>query len=462
VNGENQLTFTSANGWDDVSVVETARIIYPHTYRADQNALAFSAPASTSITVTGFTSSNVRVFDLTDPSQTLTLTPSIATASDGTKSATFTTPDGGTRTLLAVGDDRAQSPAQIVYNEPSKWNATTNAANLVIITNKQFIPAANALKAARDAQGISTAVIDVQNLYDEFSYGAHGPNAIKSFLQRSASWSTAPHYAILLGDASCDPRNYLGVGSFDYVPTKMVATQYLKTASDDWFGDFTNSGISSIDIGRIPVRTLDEANAVVNKLTRRTAPPTDSWARIAELVNDYGNDVPFDTIAATTAAAIPAPFTTDRISFTNAGAAAVANAFTRGSILTDYIGHGSVETWSDFIFTSTDAAALTNGDRLPFVVTLNCLNGYFHDLYTESMAEALLKNANGGAISVFASSALTNPDQQMKVNLELNRQLFATTPVTIGDAIRTAKQATSDTDVRRTFILFGDPTLKLH
>jgi len=66
----------------------------------------------------------------------------------------------------------------------------------------------------------------------------------------------------------------------------------------------------------------------------------------------------------------------------------VTNAFTRGSILTDYIGHGSVETWSDFIFTSTDAATLTNGDRLPFVVTLNCLNGYFHDLYTESMAEA--------------------------------------------------------------------------
>jgi len=462
VNGENQLTFTAANGWDDVSVVETARIIYPHTYRADQNALAFNAPGSTSITVTGFTTSNIRVVDLTDPSQTLTLTPSIATASDGTKSATFTTPDGGTRTLLALGDDRVQSPAQIVYNEPSKWNATTNAANLVIITNKQFIPAANALKAARDAQGISTAVIDVQNLYDEFSYGTHGPDAIKTFLQRSASWATAPHYAILFGDASCDPRNYLGVGSFDYVPTKMVATQYLKTASDDWFGDFTNSGISSIDIGRIPVRTLDEANAVVNKLTRRTAPPADSWAKIAEIVSDYASDVPFDKAGDTTAAAIPAPFTTDRISFSNAGAPAVANAFTRGSILTDYIGHGSVETWSDFVFTSTDAAALTNGDRLPFVVTLNCLNGYFHDLYTESMAEALLKNANGGAISVFASSALTAPDQQMKVNLELNRQLFATTPVAIGDAIRAAKQVTTDSDVRRTFILFGDPTLKLH
>jgi len=32
----------------------------------------------------------------------------------------------------------------------------------------------------------------------------------------------------------------------------------------------------------------------------------------------------------------------------------------------------------------------------------------------------------------------------------------------IGDAILKAKQATQDRDVRRTFILFGDPTLKLH
>lgn len=462
VNGENLLTFTSAGGWDDVSVVETAHLVYPHAYRADQNALAFTAPSATAITIGGFTTSNVRVVDLTDPNAPVTIAPTITTATDGTKSAAFTTPDSGTRTLLAIGDDRVQAPAQIVLNEASKWNATTNAANLVIITNKSFVAAANTLKAARDAQGISTAVIDVQNLYDEFSYGAHGPEAIRAFLQRSASWTTAPHYAIFLGDASFDPRNYMGVGSVDYVPSKMVATRYLKTASDEWFGDFTNSGISSIALGRIPVRTLDEANAVVNKLTRRAAPPTDSWAKIVEIVNDWNNgDIPFDKAADKTAAGIPAPFTTDRISFTNAGNAAVVNAFNRGSLLTDYIGHGSIENWSNFIFNSPDAAALSNGDRLPLVVTLNCLNGYFNDLYTESMAEALLKNANGGAIGVMASSALTSPDQQLTVNLELNRQLFGATPISIGDAIRNAKQATTDTDVRRTFILFGDPTLKL-
>jgi hypothetical protein len=61
---------------------------------------------------------------------------------------------------------------------------------------------------------------------------------------------------------------------------------------------------------------------------------------------------------------------------------------------------------------------------------------------------------------VWASSALTSPDQQLLVNLELYRQIFAGAP-TIGDAILKAKKATTDRDVRRTWILFGDPTMKL-
>ena len=128
--------------------------------------------------------------------------------------------------------------------------------------------------------------------------------------------------------------------------------------------------------------------------------------------------------------------------------------------MTNYIGHGSVDIWSDYVFDSGMAGALTNGDKLPFVVTMNCLNGFFDDIFSHSLSEALMKNPNGGAIGVWASSALTSPDQQLLVNLELYRQIFAGSP-TIGDAILKAKQATTDRDVRRTWILFGDPTMKL-
>jgi hypothetical protein len=139
----------------------------------------------------------------------------------------------------------------------------------------------------------------------------------------------------------------------------------------------------------------------------------------------------------------------------------VTDAFGRWSLLMNYLGHGSVEVWSDYIFTSTAAETLTNGDKQPFVVTMNCLNGYFHDPYVESVAEALLKNSGGGAFGVWASSALTTPGEQLRVDLELFRQLFGGTHPSIGDAVLKAKQVTTDSDVRRAWILFGDPSVKL-
>jgi hypothetical protein len=465
VEGDNLLTFTAINGGDDVSLVETASITYPHAYRADQNALALTAPALSAVTIGGFTSATVRVYDLTDPANPMTVASTVTTASDSTKSVTFTAPGTtGTRTLFAVGNDRVLPPSQVLYNEPSKWNAATNAANMVIISNKAFLDAANSLAAARTAQGIKTVVIDVQNLYDEFSYGAHGDAAIRAFLQRATTnWATAPKYGILFGDASFDPRNYFGDGSFDFVPTHTVTTQYLKTASDDWFSDFANTGLPSIPLGRVTVRTSDEASAVVNKLLARGATvPTGGWANTVTIINDSPNEgIPFAKGADRMAAVVPSTYTMNRISFpTSANPNSdVVNAFNNGSLLTEYTGHGSVEVWSSYIFTNDDAAALTNSNKLPFVVTLNCFNGLFYDTLSQGLAETLLKNPNGGSIGGLSSSSMTSPDQQTLVAIELNKQLF--NGLTVGDASIKAKAATQDLDVRRTWILFGDPTLKL-
>ncbi len=463
VAGDNILTFTATGGDDDVSVVEYAQITYPHVYRAESNGLAFTLPGSTAAKVSGFTSPAISVIDLTNPQTPMLLPVTVSTAADGTSSVSFTSPDLGTHTLLAIADDRVLAPAQIVLNTPSKLNATTNGADLVIVTHKSFASAAATLKAARDAQGISTTIVDVQNAFDEFSFGAHGPDAIRALLQRaSTSWTKHPRYVILFGDASWDPRDYLGVANVDFVPTKLVSTFYLKTASDDWFADFNDNYTPVMAIGRLSVQTADEATAVVGKLVRRTAPPTDAWAKMVEIVTDRPGDIPFSIGGDRIAALVPAGLTTDRIAIGSVSdpTAAIINAFNRGSLVTNYIGHGSVDIWSDYVFDSGMAAALTNGDKLPFVVTMNCLNGFFADIFSDSLAEVLLKNANGGAIGVWASSALTSPDQQLLVNIELYRQIFGGSP-TIGDALLKAKQATQDRDVRRTWILFGDPTMKL-
>jgi hypothetical protein len=113
------------------------------------------------------------------------------------------------------------------------------------------------------------------------------------------------------------------------------------------------------------------------------------------------------------------------------------------------------------VFSSDEAEGLTNGQRLPFFINMTCLNGLFHDLYTESLAEALLKANQGGAMAVWASSALTEPGGQAIMNKELIRLLFNGESLTIGEATMRAKAAVGDRDIRRSWILFGDPTTRL-
>lgn len=135
--------------------------------------------------------------------------------------------------------------------------------------------------------------------------------------------------------------------------------------------------------------------------------------------------------------------------------------FFKDRLLVNYIGHGSVEIWRGGLLTSAEAVTLTNGLRLPFIISMTCLNRLFQDLYTRSLAEELLKAVNGGAVAVWTSSGLTDPSAQALMNEELIRQLFNGQGLTIGEATARAKAATSDMDVRKTWILFGDPTTKL-
>ncbi|KKM80007.1 hypothetical protein LCGC14_1344230, partial [marine sediment metagenome] len=62
---------------------------------------------------------------------------------------------------------------------------------------------------------------------------------------------------------------------------------------------------------------------------------------------------------------------------------------------------------------------------------------------------------------VWTSSGLTLPGEQTVMNLELIRLLFNGEGLTIGEAVMRAKQAVTNGDIRRTWILFGDPTLRL-
>ncbi len=468
--GVNNFALTSLNGDDDVSLIVKAKLTYQHLLRADNGALDVNLPGGRAVTIGGFGTNAVRAFDITDSQHPTELQTAVSADPQGGFAAKFTTLAGNARTVLAFDNTRLLTPAELAINTPSSLSDTNGNSNgakgpadFYIISNKLFTTAAAKLKAVRDAQGTATTIVDVVDLYDEFNFGIRSPEAIRSFFKLAASWKRTPSAGLLLGDASIDPRDYFGFGSVDYVPTKLVATTYQKTASDDWFSDINGDGIADIPIGRIPVRTPDEASLVIGKITSRGT-PSGAWSKSALFVADAPVDFDFVGVAKSLAKLMPASITSQTIDFSTTSSAHsdVVNAMNNGSLITTYIGHASIEMWAENVFVSSDASALTNGSKLPVVITLNCLNGYFHDVFSESLAEALLKAPNGGAVAVWASSTLTQPDQQALMGRALFQQLFRTdVNLSLGDAVTRAKFAATDPDVRKSWILFGDPTMKL-
>ena len=488
-NGNNSLTFTKTST-GEVCIVDYIRLTYPHSFKADTNSLKFNLRGSQTIKVDGFSAPSVRLIDYTDPLNVRISKPPSETSPLG---YAITVPpiesrSKAQRLLYAFPQGQFDQPAALSLSQPSSLNqgdlspTITSGANFLIIAHKNFIASMAPLVNKRQSEGKIAAVVDVDDIYDEFSYGAHGPQAIKDFLAytlTSTNWVTKPLYIIFAGDASLDPRNYFGIagGDFDFVPTKLVDATYSEAATDDWVADFhggpgdSPDGISDIPVGRLPFRTAAEANLVVSKIVNFVP---QSQPQSAMLVAD---EDPFNTFGFATTndvfqSLLPANMSVQRLNrapqppgtpsqpLTKAD---IVNGFNAGPALVGYSGHGSVDVWTGAsLFTSPDALLLTNGtNKLSFVVVMDCLNGYFQDPSLLSLSEAMLKAPNGGAVAAFASSGLTIAQGQHQMGEELYTQLYSGSPMALGDAIKIAKGSTFDIDVKRTWIFFGDPSLKI-
>jgi hypothetical protein len=106
--------------------------------------------------------------------------------------------------------------------------------------------------------------------------------------------------------------------------------------------------------------------------------------------------------------------------------------------------------------------ALNNSQNLAVFLTMTCLTGDFNTPGYDCLAEALLRNSSGGCVAYWGSSGLTYANPQTPLNQEMMNLLFNGQSITLGEAARQAKSATWDTEARKTWILFGDPAMRLH
>jgi hypothetical protein len=328
-----------------------------------------------------------------------------------------------------------------------------------------FADALTPLIEAHEKQGQSAVVVPVDQLYDEFSFGQHNPFAIRDFLRTAVkAWHTVPRYLLLNGRASLDPRNYLGFGHLDFVPTKIVPTSMLVTASDDWFSDFNDTGMPTIATGRLPVSTPAEAQLVAGKIATYEGQSTNGpWTSQALMVADVNDTIDFTEDSQFVQKQLPSTMqVTDVFAGTMTIPQAqqdILSAINSGQLLVNYAGHGSEDQWSgDDLFDNTVANSLTNGSSLPVFLIMDCLNGFFQDVYDEPLAVTLMLAPNGGAVAVLSSSGLNQAPPQTNLDKLVVQNAMTSPQPALGDAILKAKTGIG---VRKTFNLLGDPAMQI-
>jgi|GEM_PF-1993754 len=459
--GDNNFTLTATGGQGDASLVDYLRLTYPHLYTADGNVQRFTADGSQPVSIGGFTTPNIRLIDITNPSLPKELTVQSQVQGSG-YGITFQVP--GPHTFLAFANQQVEQAAGLTLDQPSSWHAFTPGADLVIISHRNFLQSLPPLQDLRQKQGLAVAVVDVEDVYDEFSFGAHTPQAVKDFLSYTRNWPQVPRYVLLVGDGSYDPRNFQGSGFFDFVPAKLIDTTFKETASDDWFVDFDNDGLPEMAIGRLSVRTAAEANTVISKITN-FIPLTSLSVRGALLVSDRFDSYDFVSFTNSLRPLLPTAMGVQTVNRADGPTDAdvrnrIVAGINQGPAIVNYYGHGSVDIWTGGkILSDSDASALTNLGQLSLFTVMNCLNGYFQDPVLECLGETLLKSPTGGAVAVWTSSGESVPFDQINMNEQAYRLLFS--GLALGDVVVGAKKVIQDPDVRRTWILLGDPTMRL-
>jgi hypothetical protein len=322
------------------------------------------------------------------------------------------------------------------------------------------------------AQGLSALAVPVEAVYDQFGYGRVDPEAIRSFLQYAAQhWTVKPQYVLLVGDASYDTLNVTTPPQANRVPTFLVQTVYGgETASDVGFAQLDDDEKPDVAIGRVPAREAGQVRAFVEKtLAYEKNAPAGEWRSRVLAVAD-GQEPVFREDAQRFLDPFAAIYQTDLIN-PPAGApqasAEIVRELNEGSVLVIYFGHGSVAQWGkDNLFTVKDSAALQNGNRLPVIINMTCLTGLFTHPKVQSLAEALLWKSDGGAVAVLAPTSLTLSSDQSFLSKALVQALLKDRMARLGDVFLQAQRAVPTNgsgalDVLRTFLLFGDPALKL-
>ncbi|NIQ91672.1 MAG: hypothetical protein GWN93_22785, partial [Deltaproteobacteria bacterium] len=482
VDGINTVTLECLTGVDSIAV-DWFEVTYPRRFEANGDLLTFSHDTGYRFQVSDFGTNNLLAFDITSPVNVERIInfDTIDTGGPGPYTLDFEPPTGsGERTYLVLTADQVLDPVAIIEDDYGNLADPAIGSDYILITHREVgwdvsgdpYPWLTDLVALRQAQGLRVKVVDVEDIFDEFSYGMETPEAIRDFLAYAyTSWTPPePQYVLLAGDSTRNPKNNpdpsLGIDTVTtYIPTYLTFTEHMgETATDEWFVRVSgDDAISDLYLGRLPAKSAAEATAMVNKiLAYEDNFNTKSWEKDVLLLADdqrdgseYEYEAIFEIMNYDVSALLPAamndPITgylNDYFDADNLKAEIIAQ-INSGTFMVNYSGHSSIQRLANHkvtyenIFATADVATLTNSGMYPLFVSMGCLSGHFvypEDWDYPSLAEALLRAEDKGAAAALMSTGLTTTEGQHILDTALVDAIFNQDIRVLGQAVSAAKQ----------------------
>jgi len=411
-----------------------------------------------------------RVLDITRKSRPIWLAGP-ASAPDG--SISFFVEQG--HRYLAVSEDDLERPRILKPPSSSLKGGKIESADYVVIAPRRYLGILEPLLALRRRQGLRVRAVALEQVFDEFGFREGRPEAIRDFLSYAYREDplAALRYVLLVGDATYDFKDYLETGVENVLPPLMVRTSYLWTASDPSLAMVNGDDLlPDVALGRLPAADEGELRVMVDKILAYEAGAASLYSSPLVLVADNADGAgdfvaDAEEIASTTLAGKDVR----KIYVSSLGARgakdAVRGAFDDGASLMSYLGHGGIALWADeHILNVEDVETLHPQAQQPLLLTMNCLNGYFHFPYFDSLSEALLKAEDRGVVAAFSPSGLSLNAPAHRYHQALLAALLRRQHRRLGDAVLEAQEAYAASgafpELLLIYHLLGDPALTLH
>lgn len=375
----------------------------------------------------------------------------------------------------------------------------------LIVTPANLNSSAETLANLHRKEGMNVKVVNLENIYVEFSSGKQDIAAIRNLVKYIYNNASSPDkrikYVNLFGDASFDYKNRVPNNTNivpimqGYDPSANFNNYSIVTTfiSDDFYGlmdpvegEMLIAGSEGLDIavGRMLVDDKKQADEMVNKVTEYKSPEAygrwrNEFIVMADDLDGSGSLYFVDTLDAMTKELNAARafvnvrkiYTDAYVQESSAGGQRYPQAkeeFIRainyGALVVNYLGHGGEDGMAgERMYEKTDADNLTNRYKYPVFITASCEITKFDNPYRPTVGEYTYWNSAGGAIGLISTTrALYITDANTFTPL-IVKELYAYNQSefpSISEALRRVKTTMNDKDIRM-ICFIGDPALKL-